>query len=345
MPPKTLIADIMNFAHADQKEWKRAVLEFEESIKGREPEEDEIDQFELDYVFSRKHSEYKKTFVRLYVECFEELYGKEYARDILYLEKNFSSYFEVVKSKKECIVVEDLLMGDTIEVTYPEADYTPQRGDIIFSTAFPWKDTYFFYGPLAVYDEEEAKEAVKDFAFVVRDCSENATQSFLEYFGRDVIIFKNCKELEDTLNQFLRWFLKNKVPPGVLTEEEKENFNPVAFEEIRGEKEIGLIINNVMGQMVIPNYGYAVKLFSGGWEDVPNYGALVKKVLYEDEIPAYFIRNMIENNPESSVVLYSQFFPKVKTKEDLIRLFAKFRRDWGRKPRRNGLFFEELLYG
>lgn len=345
MPPKTLIADIVNFAHADQKEWEKALVEFEESIKGREPTEDEIDQFELDYVFSRKHSEYKKTFVRLYVECFEELYGKEYARDILYLEKNFSSYFEVVKSEKECIFVEDLLLGDTLEVADPAVDYTPQQGDIIYSTVFPWKDTYFFYGPLAVYDEEEAKEAVKNFALVTRDCSEQATQSFLEYFESEVVIFKDCEELEDRLNQFLGWFFKNKVPPGILTEEEKEDFTPVVFEEIRGEKEIGLIINYLMGQIIIPNYGYAVKLFSGDWEEIPDYGAMVKKMLYQDEIPAYFIRKMIENNPEPSVALYSQFFPKVKTKEDLINLFAKFRRDWGRKPRRNGFLFEELLCG
>jgi hypothetical protein len=344
MPPRTLITNIMEFAYADQEEWERAVHEFEGSLH-EDPSPDEIDQFELEYVFSRKHSAYKKTFVRLFVECFEELYGKEYARDILYLEKNFSSYFEVIKSKKECLIVEDLLMGDTFEVTPPEVDYVPQQGDIIYSTVFPWKDTYFFYGPLALYDEEEAKEAVKNFTFVARDCSENATQSFLEYFGSDVVIFKDYKELENKLNQFLKWFFKNKTPPGVLTEEEKENFTPVTFEEIRGEKEIGLVINYFMGQMVMPNYGYAQKLFSGEWEKVPDYSTMVKKVLYEDEIPSYFIREMIEDNPESSVALYSQFFPKVKTKEDLLNLFAKFRRDWGRKPRRNGFFFEELLHG
>ncbi len=338
MLPENLLIDITNFAYSDQEEWFLALTEFLNSLEGREPTEEEVDGFENDYVFTRKHSKYKKTFIRLFVECFEELYGKEWSRDIMALEENFDSYFEVVESRKNSIIVTDLLVGDTFEVDYPSVDCPIERGHIIEGRMFTWKGGYFFFGPLLLYDEEESIENMRMFTHVLRESFENVTRSFLEYFETDMIIFKDRTELEEKMNEFLYWFFRNRTLPGIL--EEGGDFTHVTFEEIGEKKEIGFIIDHYMGQMAIPNYGYFIRLFSGQWEEVPDYQEMVKKVLYEDEIPAYFVQEMIEKNPDSSVALYSQFFPRVKTKEDLIELFSRCRRDWGRKPRRKGAIFE-----
>lgn len=338
MLPETLLTDIISFAYSDSDEWQRALDEFLGSLEGNEPTEEEMDQFETDYVFARKHSKYNKTFVRLFVECFEELYGKELSRDIITLEENFDSYFEVKEIKKDSLVIKDLILEDTFEVDYPPVEYVITQGDILEGKVFTWKGTYFFFGPLLLYDEEEAKETMRIFTDVVRESYENATQSFLEYFGSNVVIFADRTELEQKLNEFLYWFFRNKTLPGVFNE--GDTFTPVTFEEVNEKKEIGLVIDHDMGQIVIPEYGYAERLFSGNWGEVPDFEEMVKRLLYTDDIPSYFVQEMIEKYPESSVTLYSQFFPKVKTKEDLIDLFVKCRRDWGRKPRRNGTLFE-----
>lgn len=338
MLPENLLATIMNFAYSDEDEWVTALDEFLQSLDGKEPTEEEIDQFETDYVFTRKHSEHKKTFIRLFVECFEELYGKEWSKDIIGLEENFDSYFEVVKIRKDSLTLKDLLLEDSFEVDYPSEDFAIKEGDILEGKMFTWKDGHFFFGPLLLYDEEEAIETMKTFTEVMRDSFENVTNSFLEYFGTNVVIFKDRTELEEKVNEFLYWFFRNRTLPGVL--EEGGTFTRVTFEELDEKKEIGLIIDRTMGQIAIPHYGYCEKLLTGHWKEVPDYQEMVKTVLYTDEIPSYFVQQMIEKNPESAVQLYSQFYPHVKTKKDLLELFAKCRRDWGRKPRRQGALFE-----
>lgn len=338
MLPENLLTEIITFAHSDEDEWQKAYDEFLQSLHGTEPTEEELDEFETEYVFSRKHSEFRKTFIRLFVECFEELYGKEWSRDIITLEENFSSYFEVLEIKKDSLVVKDLLLEDIFEIGYPPVEYTISQGDILEGKVFTWRGGYFFFGPLLLYDEEEAKETMQVFTEVARDSYVNATQSFLEYFGTNVVLFRDRTELEERLNEFLYWFFKNKTLPGVF--KEGDSFTPVEFEEAEGKKEIGFIIDYNMGHRVIPEYGYAVKMLSGKWEEVPDHENRVKKILYEDEIPSYYVEELIEKNPESAVNLYSKFFSHVKTKEDLIQLFAKCRRDWGRKPRRQGALFE-----
>ena len=339
MLPETLLKDIISFAYSDTDEWQIAFTDFLESLEGNEPTEEEIDQFETDYVFTRKHSKYRKTFIRLFVECYEELYGKELSRDIIALEENFDSYFEVLEVSKDTLTIKDMILEDTFEVEYPPLEYPITTGDILEGKIFTWKGTHFFFGPLLLYDEEEAKETMHVFTHVVRESYANATQSFLEYFGTNTIIFADRTELEEKMNEFLYWFFRNKTLPGVFNE--GDSFTPVTFEEVTGKKEIGFIIDYSMGHIVVPEYGYAERLFSGEWKDVPDYEEMVKRLLYTDEIPAYFVQEMIEKNPETSVNLYSQFFPKIKTKEDLIDLFARCRRDWGRKPRREGTLFEE----
>lgn len=341
MLPEDLMKEIAAFAYSDSDEWLVALNEFHEMLEEREPTEDEIDEFETDYVFSRKHSKYKKTFIRLFVECYEELYGKEWSKEILALEDNFDSYFEVIENKGDSLIVKDLLLEDTFHVQYPSIEGTITEGDIFSGRMFTVKGECSFFGPLLFFDEEEAKENIRIFTDVLRDSYHNATTSFLEYFGTNVITFKDRQELEDKLNEFLTWFFKNKTPPGIFTDEEISNMHhtPVVFEEVSGKKEIALIIDYHMGQIVVPGYGYAQKLLSGKWEEVPAYREMVKKILFEDDIPSYFILDLIEKNPESSVIPYAQVFPKVKAKEDLIQLFAKHRRDWGRKPRREGALF------
>lgn len=338
MLPENLLTDIINFAYSDEEELQRAFDEFIESLDGIEPTEEELDEFETEYVFSRKHSGYRKTFIRLFVECFEELYGKKWSKDIISLEENFNSYFEVVEINDDSLTIRDLLLGDTLDVGYPPLEYTIREGDILEGKVFSWRGGHFFFGPLLLYDEEEAKETMRVFTEVARDSYENATSSFLEYFGTNVVFFRDRTELEEKLAEFLYWFFKNKTLPGVFNE--GDSIGPVVFEEVEGKKEIGLIIDYKMGHRVIPEYGYAVKMFSGKWEEVPSPEEMVKKILYEDGIPSYFVEELIEKNPESAVSLYRKFFPTVKTKKDLIELFAKCRRDWGRKPRRQGALFE-----
>jgi hypothetical protein len=65
MLPETLLKDIISFAYSDTDEWQIAFTDFLESLEGNEPTEEEIDQFETDYIFTRKHSKYRKTFIRL----------------------------------------------------------------------------------------------------------------------------------------------------------------------------------------------------------------------------------------------------------------------------------------
>ena len=339
MLPENLLGAVINFAYTDTEEWLKAQQEFLEFFQEREPTEEELERLQTAYVFSRKHSVHKKTFVRLFVECFEELYGKEWSRDIMMLEENFDSYFEITKIEGELLTVKDLFFEETFEVESPFEESYISEGYIIGGRIFTWKDSYFFFGPLLLFEEEDARENIKTFTDVARESFENATQSFLEYFGTNVVIFENRAELEKKLNEFLYWFFKNKTLPGVFKED--DSFTPVTFEEVDGKKEIGLIIDYDMGQIVIPGYGYAVNLFSGKWDDVPDYEGMAKNILYKDEIPSYFIKELIEENPESSVSLYSQFFPTVKSKEDLVQLFQKCKRDWGRKPRRQGTLFEE----
>jgi len=340
MLPDNLMKDIASFAYSDVDEWQVALDEFHQLFEEREPTEDEMDGFETDYVFNRKHSLYRKTFVRLFVECFEELYGKEWSKDIITLEENFESYFEVTENEGSSLIVKDLLLEDAFHVKYPPPDDT-SKGDILSGRIFRWRDQYYFFGPLFLHKEKEAQENARIFTEVVRDSYRNATDSFLEYFGTKVTIFKDQQELEEKLNEFLSWFFKNKMPPGIFSEEEVSSFthNPVTFEEVDNKKEIALIIDYHRGHMVIPEYGFYARLFSGRWEDVPGYKEMAKKILFEEDFPSYLIREMIENNPESSVHLYSQVFPQVKTKEDLIQLFAKHRRDWGREHRREGALF------
>jgi hypothetical protein len=339
MFPENLIKNIIAFAFEDQGEWELALEEFYQSLDNEEPTEEELDQFETDYVFSRKHSVYNKTFIRLFVECYEELYGKEWSKDIVALEENFNSYFEILKIDKDHLMVKDLLLEDTFTVDYPSLGLEPNPEDIIHGNLFPWKGEYFFFGPIIVYEEEEAKEAMQEFTFVIRDSYQNTTSSFLEYFGDNIIIFKDYKELEDKVNQFMYWFFRNKIPQGIFTDEEKENLQRVTFDDLEGEKEIGLIIDHGMGQILLPGYGYAVKLLSGQWDKVPNYQEKARTLLYQEEIPSYFVKELIENNAQTAVELYSQLYP-VKTKEDLLTLFSKCRRDWARKPRRQGPLFE-----
>lgn len=338
MLPENLLADITHFAFSDEDEWLIAFTEFLKILDEEEPTEEDIDEFESDYVFTRKHSVHKKTFVRLFIECFEEMYGREWSKDIITLEENFHSYFEILKLTEDSLLVKDLIMGDTLSVGYPSVDYKVKEGDIVSGKIFTWKGEHFFFGPMFLYETGDAQETVRAFTDVVKESYENATQSFLDYFGTNMIIFKDCTELEEKLNQFLAWFFRNRIPSGILKED--DTFTPVAFEEMSGKKEIGFIIDYSMGHMVIPEYGYALRLFSGKGEETPDCEKMAKKILHEEEIPSYFIKELIEKNPERSVELYSSFFPQIKTKEDVVNLFARCRRDWGRKPRRHGALFD-----
>ncbi|KYK28795.1 MAG: hypothetical protein HXS48_14965 [Theionarchaea archaeon] len=337
MLPENLLMDITRFALNDADEREIALLEFEKSLGGRSPTLDEIESFEMDYIFARKHSLYKKSFIRLFVERFEELYGKEWSKDILSLDENFEGFFEVVTEENGSVVATNLVMGEQLEIQYP-ADCDVSKGDILTGRVFKWRGDYYFFGPLGAVNEEQDIKSTKAFAFRMKEMCENATKSFIEYFGTNVVIFKDREELEEKFDKVIYWFYRNKTPPGVY--EEGEELEHLTFEELREKKEIALLIDFDAGHRVVPEYGYAVKLFSGKWEEVPNYKERVKTILFHDEIPSYYIEKMIEKTPEPAVKLYSQFFPQVKTKEDLIELFSKYRRDWGIKLRRQSLFLE-----
>ncbi len=336
MLPEKLLMDITQFAFNDRDEWEVAVEEFHESLHNA-PTEEEVESFEIDYVFSRKHSVHKKTFIRLFVECFEELYGKEWSREILSLDENFEGFFEIVKDTQAALVVTDLILGDTLEIQHPSVDYQPRKGDILSGRVFKWKGQFYFFGSLGVIGEKYAIQNTKAFTFRTRKACENATNSFLEYFGKNVVIFRDRRELEEKLNEFIYWFFRNKAPPGVL--EEGEELRKLTFEELEDKKEIGLIIDFSLGQRVIAEYGYAQALLTGKWEEVPGYSERMKELLYTDEIPSHLVKDLIEEHSESSVELYSKFFP-VKTKEDLLELFSRFRRDWGRTLRRQSMLLE-----
>lgn len=336
MLPENLLRDITRFALNDAEEREIALLEFEKSLGGNPATSEDIENFEMDYIFSRKHSAYKKSFIRLFVERFEELYGKEWSKDILSLDENFEGFFEVVKVEKDIITVINLVMGEQLEIQHPEC--TISEGDVLTGRIFKWRGDYYFFGPLGVITEEEDKKVTKSFAYRMKEMCENATKSFIEYFGTNVVIFKDRKELEQRFDEVIYWFFKNKTPPGVY--EEGEELEHLTFEELRGKEEIALIIDFDAGHRIVPEYGYAIKLFGGKWDDVPHYQERVKTILYTDDIPSYYIEQMIEENPESAVQLYALVFPHMKTKEDVIELFSKYRRDWGIKLRRQSLFLE-----
>jgi hypothetical protein len=339
MLPETLLMDIAQFAFSHADERNVALAEFEKSLQGRLPTEGEMESFDMDYMFSRKHSVHNKSFIRLFVEKFEELYGKEWSREILSLEDNFEAYFEVVECGKDSITLTELIIGDHLEVQNPSGDCTLNKGDLLLGRLFKWKGYYHFLDSPFVITTPQDIEGARAFTTHMKRMLTNITESSLEYFGSDVVIFQDNEELEKKLDEFVYWFFRNRVPPGVY--EEGEVLDHITFEELSGRKEIGLIIDYATGHRVIPEYGYAVNLFSGRWDKVPNYEDMAKRVLYYEEIPAYYVEKMIEENPETSVELYATIFPDVKTKEDLIALFAHHRRDWGMKLRRKALLLEK----
>ncbi|MGD2248232.1 MAG: hypothetical protein PVF58_07475 [Candidatus Methanofastidiosia archaeon] len=336
MFPETLLMDITRFAFSDQNERQQALREFEISLRGKPPTEEEMETFEMDYVFSRKHSIHHKTFIRLFVEHFEELYGKEWSKEILSLDENFSGCFEVTDVVKDSVMVTELVIGDTLKIKYPPECH-PRKGDILIGRVFKWKKEYYFFGSLSIVHEKEAVKKEKELASRIKFICHHATESFKEYFQDTVVVFKDRYELSEKYNDFMRWFFLNKAPPGVLDHD--EDFEHLDFEELGDKKEIGLLIDYYTGQRVIPEYGYAVKIFSGKWEEVDDYQEKIKQVLYQDDIPWYDIKELIETNPEHAVKVYSEVF-SVETVQDVLELFAKYRRDSGIIPRRQSMVLE-----
>ncbi|MBU7023713.1 MAG: hypothetical protein HXS40_06055 [Theionarchaea archaeon] len=339
MLPEKLMDDIARFALRDVNEWKAALAEFNEPWEGCCPPPLEVKEFQLDYVFSRKHSLHNKTFIRLFVELYEELYGKELSRDIMGMEENFSSHFEVTGYDRERITVQDLIIGDYLQIRNSAQEYTPKRGDILNGKVIKWRKEYYFYGSLAVYDDEKVKQGLKAFTLRLKRMCQNATISCLEYFGDDTVIFQDRKELEEKFNDFAYWFFKNKAPPGVVRS--REDMEYLDFEEVGEKKEIGLLIDFEAGQRIIPEYGYAVKILSGDIESVEDWETKAKNLLYTDDIPSFHLRQILDRNIESGVKIYSRIFPHIKTKDDLLNLFQRFRREWEIKPRRKSMLLEQ----
>jgi hypothetical protein len=339
MLPEKLMDDIVRFAMKDFNEWNLALFEFNETQEGCPPSPLEQKEFQLDYVFSRKHSLHNKTFVRLFVECYEELYGKELSRDIMGMEENFSGHFEVMDYDKECITVQDLIIGDYLQIRNSAQEYTPKKGDILNGKVMKWRKEYYFYGSLAIYNDEKVKQGLKAFTLRLRRICHNATISCLEYFGDDTVIFEDRRELEEKFNDFAYWFFKNKAPPGVV--KSREDMEHLDFREVGEKKEIGLLIDFEAGQRIIPEYGYAVKILSGDIESVVDWEAKAKDLLYTDDIPSFHLRQILDCNVESGVEVYSQIFPHIKTKSDLLKLFQRFRREWETRPRRKSMLLEQ----
>lgn len=337
MFPETLLMDITRFAHSDLAERERALEEFKMSLRGNPPTRDEVEAFEVEYVFSRNHSIHHKTFIQLFVEQFEELYGKEWSKEILSLNENFSGYFEITDIVKDSVIVKDLVIGDVLKIKYPP-DYSPHRGHVLTGRVFKWKKEYYFYGSLSEIHEKEAIEGIKNLTNRLRMICNHTVASFQEYFEDTIVIFRDRYELSKAYNDFMRWFFLNRAPPGVL--EHDEDFEHLTFEELEDKKEIALIADFATGQRVIPEYGYAVKIFSGNWEKVPDYKEKAKQFLYTNDIPSYYIKELLEENSSHAVAVYSEIFP-VKTFQDVLELFAKHRRDWGQIPRRQSMVIEK----
>lgn len=338
MLPEKLMDDIAQFALRDVNEWKAALSEFNETWGGCPPPPLEFKEFQLDYVFSRKHSLHNKTFVRLFVECFEEVYGKELSRDIMGLDENFSGYFHVKDYDGTCVSVHDLVIGDYLRIQNSAGEYRPKKGDILWGKVLKWRNEYYFYGSLAVYDKKEGRRGIKDFALRMGRICQHATHSCLEYFGNDTVLFEDREELEEKFNEFAYWFFKNKAPPGVV--ESRGDMEHLDFEEMVGKREIGLVIDFEAGQRIIPGYGYAVKILSGDAESVADWEVKARELLYTDDVPSFYMRRLLDHDTGPGVKVYSQLYPQVETGDDLLKLFQRFRRDWETRPRRQSMLLE-----
>ena len=173
----------------------------------------------------------------------------------------------------------------------------------------------------------------------------NMCEACKEYFGSTDPIFYDPREAEEALKAFMRWFSYERETPGkgkTPAEAYLENHGylpemPMVklhqeLPEVEGV-DIGLVFDEIGGMYILPHYGEVKELLHGDFRKVPDYRGLVRTLVTEEGfIPPFLIKKIINGNPKQAVEVFATTYKKVKTLEDVFKLFEENRSDWKKKP-------------
>jgi len=315
--------------------------------------------------FTAKYTEIRKLLnLSLYDKRFtpSKIYAKspiaelEEALRLFNGEEPVTSYFEVKKKGRDGILLVDLKEGIEYQARDEAALRKLKVGQMVHMTLHPQVDAYISSGVIGVFDPEDTKhkafiESVKDYysgRYIDRalEMQRNMCEACKEYFGSTDPVFENPREAEEALNAFMRWFSyeretpgKGKTPAMAYLEthghlpEMPEMKLPREFLEVE-EVDVGLVFDEIGGIYILPHYGEVKELLKGAFRKVTYYRDLVRTLVNEEGfIPPFLIRKMINENPKQAVEVFATTYKKVKTLEDVFKLFEKNRSDWKKEPK------------
>ena len=271
-------------------------------------------------------------------------------------EEPVTNYFEVKKKGRDGVLLVDLKEGIEYQARDEAALRKLKVGQMVHMTIHPQVDAYISSRVIGVFDPEDTKhkafiESVKDYysgRYIDRalEMQRNMCEACKEYFGSTDPVFENPREAEEALNAFMRWFSyeretpgKGKTPAMAYLEthrhlpEMPEMKLPREFLEVE-EVDVGLVFDEIGGIYILPHYGEVKELLKGAFRKVTYYRDLVRTLVNEEGfIPPFLIRKMINENPKQAVEVFATTYKKVKTLEDVLKLFEKNRSDWKKEPK------------
>ena len=264
------------------------------------------------------------------------------------------SFFEVKEKRRNRVLLVDLRDGGEYFVKEKTALQRLEVGNVVSATILPHGDSYVLSSGMRVYDlkDEEQRaliESVMDYYSGKSDergmdIQRDLCEACKEYFGSTDPVFKNAREAERALDDFMSWHRNERKLPGKgktptkLYLEDHGKLPDVSETKLPRELdeagEIGVVFDEIGGIYILPHYGQIKELFRGDFKKVPDYKGLVRALVTEEGfVPSFLIRRLINENPDQAVRVFASAYRSVKTLQDILKLLEKHRTDWNKKPK------------
>lgn len=264
------------------------------------------------------------------------------------------SLFEVKEKVRKKVLLVDLRDGGEYLVKDKTALQRLDVGNVVSATIFPYGDFYVLSGEVRVYDlkDDEQRALIKPVIDYytgksderVMDIQRDLCEACREYFGSTDPVFKNAREAEKALDDFMSWYRNERELPGKgetpakLYLEDHGKLPDISVtkfpRELHEAGEIGVVFDEIGGIYILPRYGQIKELFRGDFKKVLDHNGLVRALVTEEGfVPSFLIRRLINENPDQAVRVFASAYRGVKTLQDILKLLEKHRTDWNKKPK------------